>query len=52
MCLRYDFLFDDEDGSHGSESTDEDDFSFADEHNLSDNEDDGDDDETKPQVWH
>jgi E3 ubiquitin-protein ligase makorin len=48
----YDFLFDDEDGSHGSESTDEDDFHFADEHNLSDNEDDDEDDETKPQVWH
>jgi len=44
----YDFLFDDDDESHGSELTDEDDFRFIVEHNLSDN----DDDETTPQVWH
>ena len=38
---RYDFLFDDEDDeSHHSNLTDEDDFRFADENNFSDNEND------------
>jgi hypothetical protein len=33
--------------------TDEDDFRFVDEHNLSDNDNDNDDDDdTTPQVWH
>jgi len=31
--------------------TEEDDFRFVDEHNLSDNDND-DDDDTTPQVWH
>jgi len=46
---RYDFLFDDEDDeSHHSDLSDEEEVRFADENNLSDNEDE---DSATP-VWH
>jgi len=42
----FDFLFDDEDDeSHGSELTDEDEFRFGDEHDLTDDED------VEPRFW-
>ncbi|CAF3427802.1 unnamed protein product [Rotaria sp. Silwood1] len=51
----YDFLFDDDDESHGSYLTDDDDFRLVDEHDISDNDDDDDDDdddEDTTHVWH
>jgi hypothetical protein len=49
LFKRYDFLFDDDDESHGSYLTDEDELHFGNEHELSDNDDDEDDD--LPQLW-
>ncbi|CAF1221908.1 unnamed protein product [Rotaria sordida] len=50
----YDFLFDDDDESHGSYLTDDDDFRLADEHDISDNDDDDDDDDDDDttHIWH
>jgi hypothetical protein len=49
IFYRYDFLFDDEDDeSHHSDLTDEEELRFVDENNLSDN----DDENSSTPVWH